>query len=165
MIAQSFLPEFDHEFATLRAHLERVPEDRGDFRPHPKSYSLAQLAGHAAEVVTWTGATLNTDELDFAAMEYTPSVMTSRDELLATFDANVAEARETIAGASDETMMSMWTMRTGDTVHMTMPKVAVLRSFIFNHMIHHRAQLGVYLRLLDVPVPQSYGPSADEGEM
>ena len=165
MIAQSFLPEFDHEFATLRTHLERVPEDQPDFQPHEKSMTLSRLAGHASEVVTWVEVTLNTDGLDFADSDYTPYLMTTREELLAKFDQNVAAAREVLAGTSDETMMGMWTMRSGDTVHMTMPKVAVLRSFVFSHMIHHRAQLGVYLRLLGVPVPQSYGPSADEGEM
>lgn len=165
MIAQSLLPEFDHEFATLRVALERVPEDRHDFKPHDKSMSLAQLAGHLAELPAWTGPTLLEDELDFANSDYQPYFMTTRDELLELFDKNVAQARETLAGASDETMMSNWTMKTGDQVHFTMPKVAVFRSFIMSHMIHHRAQLGVYLRLNDVPVPQTYGPSADEGEM
>ena len=165
MIAQSLLPEFDHEFATLRTALERVPEDRADWKPHEKSYSFAQLAGHLAELPTWVGATLNQDVLDFAEMDYTPYVMTTREELLETLDRNVAEAREVLANTSDETMMSDWTMRTGDQVHFTMPKVAVFRSFILSHMIHHRAQLGVYLRLSDVPVPQSYGPTADEGGM
>ena len=165
MIAQSILPEFDHEFATLRTALERVPEDRPDFQPHAKSMTLSRLAGHLAEIPNWVDITLLTDELDFGASEYEPFLMTSRAELLEMYDAGVAKARATLAATTDETMMEPWTMRTGDTVHMTMPKVAVLRSFVMNHMIHHRAQLGVYLRLNDIPVPQTYGPSADEGEM
>ena len=165
MIAQSMLPEFDHEFATLRTALERVPEDRPDFQPHAKSMTLSRLAGHLAEIPSWVDATLLQDELDFGASEYTPYMMSSRAELLEKFDAEVAKARATLAATSDETMMSPWTMRSGDQVHLTLPKVAVLRSFVMNHMIHHRAQLGVYLRLNDVPVPQTYGPSADEGEM
>ncbi len=164
MIAQSFLPEFDREFATLRTHLERIP-DQPDFQAHEKSMTLSKLAAHAAEVVTWVGVTLNTDELDFEAGEYTPAAMTTRDALLETFDANVAAARETLASASDEKMMGDWTMRSGDTIHATMPRMAVVRVWVLNHMIHHRAQLGVYLRLLGVPVPQSYGPTADEAEM
>lgn len=165
MIAQSLLPEFDHEFATLRTALERVPENRPDFQPHDKSMTLSQLAGHLAEIPAWVGATLQQDVLDFEGMDYEPYMMTTREDLLATLDKNVAEAREILANTSDETMMSDWTMRTGDTVHFTMPKVAVLRSFVISHMIHHRAQLGVYLRMNDVPVPMSYGPTADEGEM
>lgn len=165
MIAQSLLPEFDHEFATARTHLERVPEDQPDFHPHEKSMTLSRLAGHVAEIATWTNTALDTDELDFAAGEYTPYIMTTREDLLATFDKNIAAAREALAAASDEMMMSPWTMRSGDEIYMTIPKVAVVRSWVMNHMIHHRAQLGVYLRLLGVPVPQSYGPSADEGDM
>lgn len=165
MIAENMLPEFDHEFATLRTALERVPEDRPDYQPHDKSMPLSRLAGHLAEIPSWVEVTLGSDELDFGAGEYEAYMMTSREDLLEQFDANVAKARATLAATSDQTMMEPWTMRTGDKVHMTMPKVAVLRSFVMNHMIHHRAQLGVYLRLNGVPVPQTYGPSADEGEM
>jgi uncharacterized damage-inducible protein DinB len=165
MIAQSFLPEFDHEFATARTHLERVPEDQPDFQAHEKSMTLSKLAGHVAEIATWVNVTMDTDELDFATSEHTPFVMTTREDLLATFDKNIAAAREALAAASDETMMSSWTMRSGDEIYMTIPKVAVVRTWVLNHMIHHRAQLGVYLRLLGVPVPASYGPSADEGDM
>lgn len=165
MIAQSMLPEFDHEFATLRTFLERVPEDKLDYKPHEKSMSMGQLAGHLAEIPGWVDATLLQDELDFGAMEYEPYHMTSREAVLAKFDADLKQARATLEGTSDETMMGTWTMRTGDDVHMAMPKVAVLRSFVLNHMIHHRAQLGVFFRLNDVPVPQSYGPTADDTGM
>ena len=165
MIAASMLPEFDHEFATLRVALERVPEDNFDYQPHEKSMSMARLAGHLAEIADWMVVTIETDELDFAAGNYEPYVMTSKDEMLTKFDDGVAKARECLSGASDEVLMQPWTMRSGDTVHMTMPKVAVIRSFVMNHMVHHRAQLGVYFRLNDIPVPETYGPSADEGNM
>lgn len=164
-IAQSLLPEFDHEFATLRKTLERVPDGRWDFTPHAKSMNMGRLAGHLAELGGWTNATIEEDELDFSKVPYAPFIPTSTAELVAKFDEVVAKARPALAGASDADMMRPWTLRMGDTVYFTMPKVAVLRSFVMNHMIHHRAQLGVYLRLNDVPVPSTYGPSADEGNM
>jgi len=166
MIAKSFLPEYDHEFATLRTMLERVPEDRPEYQPHAKSMTLSRLAGHAAELPGWVDVILNQDELDFEKGEYVPLVLEKREDLLAAFDELVAKGREILENTSDETMMSPWTMRSGEQVYFTMPKVAVLRTWVFNHMIHHRAQLGVYLRLNDVPVPATYGPSADDtGEM
>lgn len=164
-IAQSLLPEFDHEFATLRKTLERVPDDRWDYAPHPKSMSLARLTGHLAELGGWVNSTLEADELDFSTMSYTPFIPSSTAELVAKLDAIVAAARPVLAATSDATMMQPWTLRQGAQVFFTMPKVAVLRSFVMNHMIHHRAQLGVYLRLNDLPVPSTYGPSADEGQM
>lgn len=165
MIAASMIPEFDHEFATLRTALERVPEDKLDYQPHEKSMTMGRLAGHLAEVADWMAVTIDTDELDFEKGEWEPYTMTNRADMLARFDASVAKARESLSGASDEALMQPWTMRSGETVHMTMPKVAVIRSFVMNHMVHHRAQLGVYFRLNDIPVPETYGPSADEGQM
>lgn len=164
-IAQSLLPEFDHEFATLRKTLERVPEGKGDFAPHPKSMPMGRLAGHLAELGGWVNSTLEADELDFGKMDYKPFIPGSTAELVAKLDATVAKARAVLAATSDADMMKPWTLRSGEQVYFTMPKVAVLRSFVMNHMIHHRAQLGVYLRLNDVPVPSTYGPSADEGAM
>lgn len=164
-IAQSLLPEFDHEFATLRKTLERVPEGKGDFKPHPKSMALNRLAGHLTELPGWVNSTVEQDELDFATMNYTPFIPTSTTDLVAALDKAVAKARPALAATSDADMMKPWTLRRGDQVILTLPKVAVLRSFVMNHMIHHRAQLGVYLRLNDVAVPSTYGPSADEGSM
>lgn len=164
-IAQSLLPEFDHEFATLRKTLERVPEGKGDYAPHTKSMPMGKLSGHLAELPGWVNATLEADELDFAKMDYKPFVPANTAELLNALDAAVAKARPVLAAASDADMMKPWTLKQGDKVFFTMPKVAVLRSFVMNHMIHHRAQLGVYLRLNDVPLPQTYGPTADEGQM
>ncbi|MEZ5294072.1 MAG: DinB family protein [Vicinamibacterales bacterium] len=164
-IAASLLPEFDHEFATLRKTLERVPEGKGDYAPHAKSMPMGRLAGHLAELPGWVNATLEADELDFAKMDYKPFVPANTAELVAALDKAVAKARPVLAATADGDMMKPWTLRQGDQVFFTMPKVAVLRSFVMNHMIHHRAQLGVYLRLNDVPVPSTYGPSADEGQM
>jgi hypothetical protein len=165
MISQSMLPEFDHEMANLRKTLERVPEGRPDFRPHPKSMPMARLAGHLAEIPTWAATTIDQDELDVnppGGPKYEPYVMQSRGDLLAKFDGGLKEARAKLAATSDERMMGMWTLKNAGQTAMTMPRIAVLRSFVMNHMVHHRAQLGVYLRLNDVPVPGLYGPSADE---
>lgn len=164
-IAQSLLPEFDHEFAVLRKTLERVPDGKWDYTPHAKSMTMGRLAGHLAELGSWVNSTIDADELDFAKFKYVPFVPTSPAELVAKLDEIVAKARPALAGASDADMMKPWSLRQGDAVFFTMPKVAVLRSFVMNHMIHHRAQLGVYLRLNDVPVPSTYGPSADENQM
>lgn len=165
MIAQSMLGEFDHEMASTRKVLERVPEDKPAFTPHPKSMGMARLAGHVAELLDWLTTTLGTDELDFGAGGYQPFAPATRAELLARFDAGVAAARQALASASDERMMGNWTLKNGNTVYFTMPRVAVIRSMVLNHMIHHRAQLGVYLRISDVPVPGMYGPSADDKGM
>lgn len=155
------LPEFDHEFAQTRKSLERVPEDKFDWKPHDKSFSLHALAAHCAEIPRWVPVTLSMDEFDIDA-PYDRVVPETKDEILAHFDEGVAEARALIEGASGDDLMATWSMKQGGEVAMAMPKGAVLRSFIFNHNVHHRAQLGVYLRMLDVPVPAIYGPSADE---
>ena len=156
-----WLPEFDHEFAETRKALERVPEDKFDYKPHEKSWSLHDLAAHVAEIPMWMSVTLNTDTFDLDD-PYERVVPDTKDEVLAKFDENLAAAREVLANTKADTMMEMWRMKKGGEVMMEMPKMAVLRSFIFSHNVHHRAQLGVYLRLLDVPVPGHYGPSADE---
>jgi uncharacterized damage-inducible protein DinB len=164
-IAQSLLPEFDNEMATTRRCLERVPEDKLDFRPDPKSMTLGRLAGHVAEMPGWGSVTVNRDELDFSTGEFKPMEMTSKAQVLEAFDKIVAESRAAIAGASDAHLMGNWSLKSGPTVLLTMPRVAVLRTFVMNHTIHHRGQLSVYLRLAGVKVPSIYGPSADEGQM
>lgn len=161
MDGSMFLPEFDHEFSETRRALERVPEDKLEWKPHAKSFSLLELAAHLAEVPHWTGATLEEEGFDVEA-PYERVVPKTKDEVLKHFDEGVAAARSAIEGASGDTLMQTWSMTKGDEVVMAMPKAAVLRSFILNHNVHHRAQLGLYLRLLDVPVPGHYGPSADE---
>jgi uncharacterized damage-inducible protein DinB len=165
MISQSMLPEFDHEMANLRKTLERVPEGKPDFRPHPKSMPLSRLAGHLAEIPTWAAMTIERDELDIDPVDgpkYEPYIMGSRSDLLSKFDADLKQAREKLAGTTDDRMMATWTLKARGQTAIAMPRVAVLRSFVMNHMVHHRAQLGVYLRMNDVPVPGLYGPSADE---
>lgn len=159
------LPEFDHEMATTRRVLERVPTDKLSWQPHAKSMSLGRLATHLAELPHWTNVTLTTDEMDFSKGDYKPFTASSTQEILDLFDKNVAAARSTIADATEETWGKTWTLRNADHVILSLPRPAVLRSFVFSHSIHHRGQLSVYLRLTDTPVPSIYGPSADEGNM
>jgi uncharacterized damage-inducible protein DinB len=161
-IAQTFIAELKQEAATTRRMLERVPLDKADWKPHEKSMTLARLAGHVAEMPYWLSLSVVLDELDFAKFKYEPVIPKTTDELLTYFDSCVKKAEEDLAGCSDEAIMQNWTMRAGDRIYFTMPRAFVLRGMNFNHLIHHRAQLGVYLRLLDVPVPPVYGPTADE---
>ena len=167
-IATALLPEFDHEMAGVRRVLERIPDDRMDFRPHPRSFSLHQLANHVATVPCWATATMATTELDFAtpaARTLVPAPSDTVAGMLRAFDLGVGEARKALAGASDEDFAVVWSGKNAGAVVFAQPRIAVLRSFVMNHVIHHRAQLTVYLRLLDVPVPALYGPSADEASV
>ena len=164
-LSESLLPEFDHEMANTRKTLERVPLDKSDWKPHAKSMAMGGLATHVGNIPTWVNYTIDQDSLDLApGGEPLPSAQLakSQEELLATFDANIAKARAAIAGAADAELFKPWTLMSNGQTILTMPKVAVLRSFVMNHLIHHRAQLGVYLRLNDIAVPSIYGPSADE---
>ncbi|HLH41450.1 MAG TPA: DinB family protein [Bryobacteraceae bacterium] len=161
-IAQSLLPEFDHEMANTRRTLERIPENKLDFAPDPKSMPLGRLAGHIAEMVGWGATTMQTDSLNLTPEEFKPLVAASRQQLLSEFDKNVAAARQAIESGSDADYMKPWTLSFQGNVIFTMPRVAVLRSMMMNHVIHHRAQLTVYYRMTGVPVPSLYGPSADE---
>lgn len=163
MDGSMLLPEFTHEAQVTRKTLERVPFEKKEWSPHEKSYTLLQLAAHLAEIPGWTGVTVNQEVFEMDG-SYEPYVPETVDDLLEHFDQNVAKAREALEGASSETLMEDWAMKQDGEVIMQMPKAAVLRSFVFNHMVHHRAQLGVYLRLLDIPVPATYGPSADEAQ-
>jgi uncharacterized damage-inducible protein DinB len=167
-IAQSLLPELDREMAGTRKTLERVPEDKFEWRPHPKSFTMIALATHIANMAGWGGIAIKEGSFDVAppgGEPYKEEPPESVAALLATFDKNYAEFREALAGASDETMMEDWSLLAGGNVIFTKPRVACLRGDILNHLVHHRAQLGVYLRLNDAPVPALYGPSADEGGM
>jgi uncharacterized damage-inducible protein DinB len=163
-IKDALLPEFDHEMATARKVIERVPEDKFGYKPHDKSMTMGRLASHIAEMSDWATNGITQDTLDISG-GYKPFEAKSSAELLAAFDKSVAGARSAIAGASDETFMKNWSMTSGDKTLMSMPKIAVVRTFVLNHVIHHRGQLSVYLRLNNVPVPSIYGPSADEGSM
>jgi uncharacterized damage-inducible protein DinB len=164
-LSDSLLPEFDHEMANTRKTLERVPDGKSDWKPHQKSMAMGGLATHLSNIPTWAVYTIDQDALDLApeGKPLPPAQLAkSQAELLATFDANVAKARAAIAGASDAELFKPWSLMSNGNTILTMPKIAVLRSFVMNHLIHHRAQLGVYLRLNDIPVPSIYGPSADE---
>ena len=164
-ISESLLPEFDNEMANTRKTLERVPVDKFDWKPHAKSAAMGGLATHLSNIPTWAVYTIDQDSLDLApgGKPLPPTQLAkSQAELLATFDTNAAKARAAIAGASDAELFQPWSLMSNGNTILTMPKVAVLRSFVMNHLIHHRAQLGVYLRLNDIPVPSIYGPSADE---
>jgi len=164
-LKDALLPEYDHEMGTTRRLLERVPDADLGWKPHEKSFSLGQLASHIANIPHWLDATCDVDLFDLATIgeDARPKQPTSIAALLKTFDENVKKGRQKIDAQSDAAMFAQWTMKQGDQEIMTMPRVAVLRSFFMNHLIHHRGQLSVYLRLRNVPVPAIYGPSADEG--
>ena len=164
-ICEAVLPEFDQEMSNTRKTLERIPEDKLSWKPHDKSMTLGRLAGHIVELVGWANTSITTDSLNVTMDKYQPVVATSRQQILELFDKSVKESRAAIAGATDEHMMQPWTLAFNGQTVFTMPRAAVLRMSCFNHIIHHRAQLGVYLRLNNVPVPALYGPSADEGAM
>ena len=167
-LSDLFLSEFDHEMETARKTLERIPEDKLSWKPHEKSMPLDRLAGHVAELAGWAVPTIEQDFLDFRPAgqpPFQPTIATSRKQVLDILDKNREQSRRAIAGASDEHLMKNWSLLSGGQTIFTMPRFAVLRSFCLNHLIHHRAQLGVYLRLNNIPVPSVYGPSADEGTM
>jgi uncharacterized damage-inducible protein DinB len=158
-IGSSMLPEFDQEMATTRRLLERVPTDKGEWRPHPKSFPLGHLAQLVAGMPGWITITIDRPDLDITAgagYSFQPT-----EELLAQFDKNVARARESLAAVRDESFAEPWSLRMGERVLSTLPRGVVVRTHI-NHLVHHRGQLTVYLRLLDVPIPSIYGPTADE---
>ncbi len=167
-ISESLLPEFDQEMANTRRTLERVPEDKLGWKPHPKSGTMGWLASHTATMVGWSVDIMTKDSFDVnppgGERPQMPETNT-RKQLLEVFDQGVAKARAAIAAGSDEQMMQPWSLLAAGKTYFTMPRIAVLRGFVMNHTIHHRAQLGVYLRLNDIPVPSIYGPSADEGSM
>ncbi len=164
-ISDAILPEFDHEMANTRKTLERVPEDKWTWKPHPKSFSMGDLASHLATIADWTVDIVNKDEFDYAPPGGEPMKFTalkSRQELLDALDKGVAAAREAIAGSDNEHLMKEWRFLGDGQLIFALPRAACIRSFVMNHNVHHRAQLGVYLRMNDVPVPAIYGPSADE---
>ena len=164
-IAQSILPEFDQEMAGTRRALERIPDGKLEWKAHPKSNTLGWVGSHLVEILEWVEGTLTQDSWDPSppgAEPYRTPILSSRQQMLDTFDKNVSAARRAIESTSDEAFMKDWSLLwNGETVF-TMPRIAVMRSFILNHTIHHRAILTVYLRLNDIPVPALYGPSADE---
>jgi uncharacterized damage-inducible protein DinB len=163
-IAESMLPEFDHETATTRTLLERVPDGKAAWKPHVKSMSLGDLAMHVSTIPGWTPVTLKETAFDTnppGGQQYTPPAFESTAKVLERYDKSVSESRAMLAAATDTDMMVPWALKSGGKTVFSMPRVAVFRSFIMNHIIHHRGQLSVYLRLCDVPLPSIYGPTAD----
>lgn len=158
----SLSEEFAHETQTTRKHLERLPEGKLEWRPHEKSFTTVGLASHIVECIGWTEAIFNQDEIDIDMANYRPYQATTKDELLKTFDKNVAKGKEVLAGADDAILERPWQLKINGKQWLEKSKAAVLRDFVLSHVIHHRGQFSVYLRLLDVAVPGSYGPSADE---
>jgi uncharacterized damage-inducible protein DinB len=163
-LIQSLLPEFDHEMAATRRLLEVVPEADAAWRPHPKSYSLGELAAHITLLPLWGQKTLELTELDLgspANAKIARVSFTTTADLVSQFDRNVKDARAALAGSSDSDLAVTWTLRNGPATVFSLPRAAVMRSFVLSHIIHHRGQLTVYLRLRDVPLPSTYGPTAD----
>ena len=158
---ESFLKELEQESIGTRKMLALVPADKQDFKPHEKSMKLKDLATHIADLPTWITMAINTDELDFAAKPYSPADCNSSEELTAYFDKNVQEAKDILKSSKDSILEETWTLRNGDIVYMQSTRLETIRHS-FSQMVHHRAQLGVYLRLLNIPIPGVYGPSADE---
>jgi uncharacterized damage-inducible protein DinB len=164
-IADLLMPEFDMEIATTRRVLQRVPDERGEWKPHEKSFPMAHLAQLVSAMPSWMAMMMAQSEMDIAPKEgrqgggYT---IEKTEKLLADFDRNVAAAREAIGGATDEALNEPWTLKSGGRPIASGTRYLMIRTLLLNHLVHHRAQLGVYLRLVDVPVPSMYGPSADE---
>jgi uncharacterized damage-inducible protein DinB len=164
-IAQMLLPEFDSEMATTRRVLERVPDAETAWKPHPKSATLGELALHISNIPHWMTASLKRTELDLSppgGPSYDPPAFRSMADALADFDRNVEQGREAIAAATDADFAIKWTLKFGGKVIFSSPRTDVVRSFVMSHLIHHRGQLTVYLRLKDIPLPSVYGPTADE---
>jgi uncharacterized damage-inducible protein DinB len=165
-ISELLLPEFDQEMKNTRRLLERVPPRKAEWKPHEKSMALGRLAGHVAELPKWGCMILNLDLLDLTSMVsegYKPLISDSKEELLKAFDAGASETRDALAKAADDDFQRNWSLKMNEQILFSLPRIAVFRSMFMNHLIHHRAQLGVYLRLNDIPLPEMYGPSADEG--
>jgi uncharacterized damage-inducible protein DinB len=160
-LIQLLLSEMDQEAATTRKMLERVPNDKYDWQPHPKSMTIRRLATHIAELPSWVTMTLTTNELDFSNNPYQQKAVTNTADLLSHFEESFKSGRSQLEKANENQFDEMWTLRNGDTIYSTSTKYEVIR-MSFCQTVHHRAQLGVFLRLLDVPIPGSYGPSADE---
>lgn len=164
-ISELLLPEFDQEIEITRRVLARVPEDRGEWKPHPKAFPMGHLAQLVARLPGWTTMMMQQTEIDFAppgGSKFRGYSYESTAALLAELDRNAREARAALEAASDESFRVPWTLKKGGAVIATQSRYLMLRTTVFNHLVHHRAQLGVYLRLADLKVPEMYGPTADE---
>ncbi|WP_420150612.1 DinB family protein [Spirosoma sp.] len=155
------LQEMEQEAQTTRKMLSRIPEDRFDWQPHPKSMTMVSLASHIAELPSWVELALTTEELDFETAPYTPASINSTAEILALQEKSLKQGQESLKKATESQLDEPWTLRSGEQVLFDSTKGGTIR-MAYSQIVHHRAQLGVYLRLLDIPIPGSYGPSADE---
>lgn len=164
-VIDGIIQEFTQECAITRKILEVVPEEHWDWKPHEKSMGMGQLASHIAESLAWTAATLDMDVMQMDPSTYEPFLAKSRTELLEAYDKNVKEATASMQGRSDKHLFANWRMEVDGQTIFEMPRTAVLKTFIISHQIHHRGQLDVYLRMKDVPLPQIYGPTADNPGM
>jgi uncharacterized damage-inducible protein DinB len=156
------LSELTHEAGTTRRLLERVPAPRLAWAPHQKSMSLGRLATHIAEIPGWVGSIVEQDEFDIGTSGYVPPTLATVSEIVAMFDKNLAMATESLKRQGNERLLANWQLKKNGQLVVQMPRLAMIRSFLMNHLIHHRGQLSVYLRLHDVPLPSIYGPTADE---
>lgn len=162
-LIEPILAELEQEAKPTRKMLELIPDDKLTWKPHEKSMSLGRLAAHIAEIPSWVEAFIVKDEFVLGAEKYDPPVAQTAQQALEMFDTNLAKALDTLKELSDERLLARWRLKKGDEVVLEMPRIAVIRTWLLNHVIHHRGQLSVYLRLNDVRLPQVYGPSADEG--
>lgn len=167
-LSATLVQQFDFIIEKTRLHLASIPDDRLDWKPHEKSYSIGELGSHIANLPQWVMATIGMDEFDISPVDGPPPPQPqygSSAQIVAALDENAGAAREMIAATSDEGLMRTWTMLVAGEEKFSLPKIAVLRTFVLDHLIHHRAQLTVYLRMLDVPVQQTFGPTADFPDM
>jgi uncharacterized damage-inducible protein DinB len=162
MIRQGLIREIEHEGSQTKKILERIPIDNFAWKPHEKSRPIGELAIHVAQIPAWTSRALTTSEVDILTFQRPVPEIKTAEDLVKFSEANVQKAIEDLQKATDEDIMTRWTLRRGEHVVFTLPRAAVIRNMAMNHLIHHRGQLSVYLRLLNVPVPGMYGPSADE---
>ncbi|HWY37560.1 MAG TPA: DinB family protein [Bacteroidia bacterium] len=156
-----FLKEMEQEARTTRKMLAIIPDDKYDWKPHEKSMPVRMLATHIAELTTWVSMAINTSGLDFAKNAYNPVAINSTKELLAYFEKCLADGKATLEKGDEERLNDIWTLRNGETIYSATTKAETIRH-TYCQIVHHRAQLGVYLRLLNIPIPGSYGPSADD---
>lgn len=161
-INDALLREFENESSNTRKMLQRVPEEKFGWQPHEKSFTLGRLATHVADTTHWITSIMSNDEFDFAKRTYKSSEVQTSEELMNLFEKNFTEAKDALQKATDEDFNKKWKLRAGEKIYFDIPKIAAIRAFALSHLIHHRGQLSVYLRLLDIPVPGMYGPTADE---
>jgi uncharacterized damage-inducible protein DinB len=161
-IKDSFVDELKYESGLTKKMLERVPLEKASWKPHEKSYTLGRLATHVAEIPQWISRVITIDDFDFAVQSFSRHTAESQEELIGIFQDKLDKAIADLETMADEDFNKKWTMRRGEQIIREMPKKVAIRGWVFGHFIHHRGQLSVYLRLLDVPVPGMYGPSADE---